>query len=69
MQSNFIELELHGEKGKVLIKPGEITSISPAPEGGSRVVTRQKQIYYVIEEMDDVEITIRMYFKKLKGEF
>jgi len=69
MQSNFISLELHGDNGSALVKPGEITSISPAPEGGARVVTRQKQIYYVIESVEDVEAMIRMYFKKIKGEF
>jgi len=69
MESNFICLELHKDNGDVLIKPGEITSISPAPEGGSRVVTRQKQVYYVVEPVKDVESLIRIYFRKLKGDF
>ena len=69
MESNFITLVLHKSTGDVLVKPGEITSISPAPEGGARVVTRQKQIYYVVETVEDVEAIIRIYFKKIKGEF
>ena len=69
MTSNFIQLEMQKTGGKLLVKPGEITTISPAPESGSRVVTRQSQIYYVIEPIEDVEAMIRIYFKKLKGEF
>lgn len=69
MQSNFLTFEMHGDKGNVLVKPGEVTSISPAPEGGSRIVTRQRQIYYVTEPVEDVEAMIRIYFKKIKGEF
>jgi hypothetical protein len=69
MESNFITLELHKNTGEVLIKPAEITAISPAPEGGARVVTRQRQIYYVVETVRDVDSLIRLYFKKIKGEF
>lgn len=68
MQSNFISLTMHGDRGNVMIKPGEIVSFSVAPEGGSRVVTRQKQVYYVTDEMVDVEAMIILFFKKLKGE-
>ena len=69
MESNFLSFELHGNNGRVLVKPGEITSISPAPEGGTRIVTRQKQIYYIVEEQSDVDVMIRIYFRKIKGEF
>lgn len=69
MESNFLQFQMHKNDEPLYVKPGEITSISPAPEGGSRIVTRQKQVYYIVENVIDVEATIRIYFKKLKGEF
>ena len=69
MDSHFLCFTLHKNDQEAFIKPGEITSISPAPEGGSRVVTRQKQIYYVVESVRDVESMIRIFFKKMNGEF
>jgi len=68
MMSHFLSFTLHKEKGEALIKPGEITSISPAPEGGSRIVTRQKQLFYVAEEVKDVESMILLFFEKLEDE-
>ena len=68
MESNFLCFELHGKRGDAYIKPGEITSISPSPDGGSRIVTRQKQLYYVVEAVIDVEASIRLFFKNLKGQ-
>ena len=66
--SNFLSFELHKSTGSVMIKPGEIVSFSPAPEGGTRLVTRQKQVYYVTEEMDEVNAMIEIFFKKIKGD-
>lgn len=68
MMSHFLSFTLHKEKGEALIKPGEITSISPAPEGGSRIVTRQKQIFYVTEDTRDVETSIVVFFEELENE-
>ena len=68
-ESNFLRFELHNKKGDVLIKPGEIVSISPAPEGGARIITRQKQTYYILELVDQVEEMIKIYFAKIKGEY
>lgn len=54
----------------VRIKPGEIVTISPSPEqNGSRVVTRQNQIFYVKETPEDIEASIFLFFKELNGEF
>lgn len=64
--SHFLSFEMHQEKGFAKIKPAEIVAISPAPKGGSRIVTKQGQLYYVIDEPCDVEARITLHFKNLK---
>lgn len=66
MMSRFLTFTMHKKAGNALIKPGEITSICPAPEGGSRIVTHQKQIFYVEEEVQDVDRMILEFFEKLE---
>ena len=67
MLSHFIQFSLH-KGGEVFVKPTEIVSISLAPEGGARIVTRQNQIYYVSESVEDVHSTILLFFREIKNE-
>ena len=62
MISHYITLEMH-KFGNALIKPGEIVSFSAAAQEGSRIVTRQNQIFYVKETTDEVDQLITDYFK------
>ena len=60
--SAFLVFTLHNKKGPVYVKPAEIVSFCYAPEGGTRIVTRQKQTYYVLEELDEVSQEIEDFF-------
>lgn len=65
MFSRFLQFELHN--GKIVkIKPYEIVTISDAPEGGARIVTRQVQTFYVVETPNDVENMIELHFEKIR---
>lgn len=63
----FLQFQLQ-KKGKALIKPYDISSINEAPEGGARIVTKQSQIFYVVEEVEQVEEKINSYFDEKQKE-
>lgn len=63
----FFRFELHGDKGRVLVNPFEFSSISPAPEGGTRIVTKQKQVYYVEEKLFEVDDMIEDFRETLRN--
>lgn len=64
MINKYITFKMQKSLDPVRIKPSEITSFSVAPEGGTRIVTRQKQVYYVTEKLVEVEDKIDKYFNQ-----
>ena len=63
MSTHFLLFNLHEKKGRCYVKPSEITSVSPAPKGGARIVTRQNQTYYVNETVEEVQEDINDFFE------
>ena len=69
MKSHFMKLEMQKIDDVVRVKPGEIMSIAPASEGGSRIVTRQNQVFYVKEYPEDIETKIILFFEEMNERF
>lgn len=65
----YLKFTMQKNDGAAFIKPGEIVQFSLAPEGGSRIVTRQEQIYYVSQNPDQVIQMIDEFFEKIKGDY
>lgn len=65
MISHFLHFKLQKLDDVARIKPGEIVSIMPSPDGGSRIVTRQQQVFYVLELPEIVETMIFNFFEKI----
>lgn len=66
MQSNYLFFDLQGGSKTVFIKPGEIISMSEGSDNGSRLVTRQNQVYYVKQDVLEVDQMIKRFFIELK---
>ena len=56
------------DKGHILLDLEEISSVSPSPEPGCRIVTKQNQIYYVDLEVYEVEDLIAASKGNKKGD-
>lgn len=63
--SAYLKFEMQKNNGPAFVKPGEITSFTIAPEGGTRLVTRQKQVYYIAEDIDEVDEMIKEFFDEI----
>lgn len=69
MKTHFMQLQMQKIDDVVRIKPGEIVSIAPASDGGSRIVTRQNQVFYVKEYPEDIESRILLFFERMNERF
>lgn len=62
----YLKFEMH-KGGFLTIKPQSIDSMSPAPEGGTRIVTSKSQVYYIQEEQWVVEERIEEFYEDKKN--
>lgn len=60
--SAYLIFELKEDGGDAYVKPAEIVSFSNGSRGGSRIVTRQNQVYYVEETLIKIDSMIKDFF-------